>query len=183
MDHVDLIFALAMILVLSCVAWFVTFFFTNWKEDAIRGGAVNFDHADQQKPRAVSWEEFNQLREKVTELEKRSCADHNTNQEMAEAILQLDRKIGNRYCIRWTERFISFDTMVHESYEQEFVWSNRFDMTSSEASDTMKRIMKESTTTYKLVEVRDGMLVTSCPKIEKYKGITTQTYKVEEVKI
>lgn len=113
MDYVDLIFALAMILVFSGVAWFATNFLTKWKDDAVREGGVSFDHAGnvlrQQEPRAVTWEEFNALKERVNKLEAWACQDRIDDQQVWESIKILDLKVGARFRIKRVETTLYFD--------------------------------------------------------------------------
>ena len=147
MDYVDLFVALVIVLFFAAFAWCFGTMWQNWKENYEKAKPTNNNNAENQEPRSVTWEEFDRLREKVAELDKWGFSAHHADQEMQEAILQLDKKIGRRFCIRWTEKFTSFSCMVQESYEREFVWANRFDMSEAEAWDTMKQIMKDSAST------------------------------------
>lgn len=189
MDYVDLIFALAMILVFSGVAWFASSFLTKWKDDAVREGGVSFDHAGnvlrQQEPRAVTWEEFDALRERVKKLEAWSWADQDRDQQMKAAIDILDRKIGPRFCIRWTEEFTSFDTTLEQSFTRNFVWGNNFSMSEQEAWTALEKIKKESKGGFDLVLVTvngKATLVTSRVHV-RCGGQSKHTYFIEEVKI
>lgn len=188
MDYVDLFVAVAVVLVFSGFAWCFGIVWQNWKEDCARAGGLGSkteDVAPNQKPREVSWEEFDRLSSKVAELEKWAWADHDHDQQMKTAIDVLDRKIGKRFCIKWTEEFTSYNTTLEQSFTRHFVWGNNFSMSEQEAWTTLEKIKKDSKDTFNLVLVTvDGKatLVTSRVHV-RCGGQTKHTYFIEEVKI
>ena len=188
MDYVDLFVMVAIVLVFAGFAWCFGIVWQNWKEDCARAGFLGSRKTvepQNQQPRAVSWEEIDALKERVNKLEKWAWADHDHDQQMQSAINTLDRKIGKRFCIKWTEEFTSYNTTMEESFTRNFVWGDNYSMSEQEAWTTLEKIKKDSKDTFNLVLVTvegRATLVTSRIHV-RCGGQTKHTYFIEEVKI
>ena len=186
MAYVDLMVGAVVLAVGTAFMLALASIWSAWKEDTAKAGLLKDEVAPQnQQPRAVGWEEFDALRNKVAELEKWACADHDHDQQIRSAVNTLDRKIGKRFCVKWTEEFTTHNTEVDASYVRTFVWGEDCSMTEKEAWSRMDQMKKDSEETFCLVLVwinGRATLITSAPKISTA-GTLKHTYWVEEVKI
>ena len=186
MAYVDLMVGAVVVAVLTAFMLALSSIWQAWKEDTAKAGLLKDEpFAENQQPRAVSWEEFDLLRGKVAELEKWAHQDHLHDQQIMDAVNNLDKKIGKRFCIKWVEEFTTHNSSVDPSYARSITWGDDCTMTEKEVWSRMDQIKKDSEETFALVLVWiDGRstLITSAPKISTA-GTLKHTYWVEEVKI
>ena len=186
MAYVDLMVGAVVVAVFSAFAWAFGSIWSAWKEDTAKAGLLKDEFAPKnQQPRAVSWEEFDGLRSRVAQMQKWAHQDHFHDQQIMDAVKTLDRKIGKRFCIKWTEEFTSHCEVMEPSFTRNFVWGDNFSMSDSEAWHTLEKIKQDSKDNFNLVLVTvegRATLVTSRIQV-RCAGAMKHTYWVEEVKI